>query len=91
MRAFAKHSGASFGTELTHEGYKDVPVSHLFCEEDLCVPPEVQQTSIDMIERVSGQKVDVTRIKSDHVPNLSAKEETIAWILDVAKKVEASV
>lgn len=89
MRAFAKHSGASFATELTHEGYKDVPVSYLFCEEDLCVPPGVQQAGIDMIERVSGGEVDVTRIRADHVPNFSAKDETVEWILHVAKQAEA--
>ncbi|KAK5175687.1 uncharacterized protein LTR77_000826 [Saxophila tyrrhenica] len=86
VRAFAKHSGASFGTELTHEGYKDIPVSYLFCEDDLCVPPGVQRAGIDMIERVSGRKVDVTSITSDHCPMLSAEKETVDWVLDLASK-----
>lgn len=88
IRGFAKHSGVSFGSELTHEGYKDIPVSYLFCEDDLCVLPAVQSSCIAMIQQVSGRKVNVTSIKADHVPNLSMERETIDWILDVAGKAE---
>lgn len=89
---FGRHSGPSFANELTHNGYKDVPVSWFFCEDDLCVVPEVQQTAIDAIEeswyaeggRLEGkerkQKVDVTRVKCDHVPLLSAEAELLEWV-----------
>ena len=43
---------------------------------------------IELIERVSERKVDVTRIKTGHCPNASAPEKVIDWILDVARKVE---
>jgi hypothetical protein len=42
---FGQHSSTCFANELTYAGYKDVPVSYFFCEDDLCVLPEVQQVS----------------------------------------------
>lgn len=91
MKQFSQHASASFGHELTHAGYKDIPVSYLFCEDDKCVTPTIQQTGIDGIEKVSGRKVDVTRIKAGHCPNISQPEVTLAWILDVVKKTEATL
>lgn len=86
VREFAKHSARSFGDQLTHAGYKDIPVSYLLCEEDLAGPPDFQREMIAMIEETSGRKVDVTSIKADHCPNLSAETETIDWVLKVAKR-----
>ena len=86
VSGFAKHSAQSFGNELTHAGYKDVPVSYLLCEEDMAGPPEFQREMIAMIEEASGRKVDVTTIKAGHCPNLTAEKETIGWVLNVAQK-----
>lgn len=90
VKKFPKHSAGSFADKVTYPGYKDVPVSYLFCELDQCIPPAVQQEGIDMIESVSGNKVYVTRIKADHCPNFSAMQETAEWIVDVARRVEQS-
>jgi len=90
VRGFAKHSAQSFATELTHAGYKDIPVSYLLCEIDLTIPPELQQNMIDLIEEASGRKVDVTSLQADHCPNLSAEKETIDWALSIAKKAQKS-
>lgn len=90
VRGFAKHSAQSFGNELTHAGYKDIPASYLLCEEDKAGPADFQREMIAMIEDVSGRKVDVTSIKAGHCPNLTAEKETIAWVLAVAKKAEES-
>ena len=88
IQGFAKHSAQSFGNELTHAGYKDIPVSYLLCEEDMAGPPAFQREMIAMIEEVSGQKVDVTNIQADHCANLSAEKETIEWVIGVAKKAQ---
>ena len=90
VRGFAKHSAQSFGNELTYAGYKDIPASYLLCEEDLAGPPGFQREMIAMVEEASGRKVDVTSIKADHCPNLSAEEGTIEWVLKVAKKAQES-
>jgi hypothetical protein len=86
IKKMSQHSSASFGNELTHAGYKDVPVSYLFCENDKCVPPEVQQKAIDNIEEASGNKVDVTRINTGHCPTVSAPEKVVDWFVGLAEK-----
>ena len=83
VRRFAQHSAISFGGELTHEGWKDAPVSYLVCENDLCIPEKIQREEIDMIERTSGNKVDVTSIKAGHCPTISKPLESIDWILSL--------
>jgi hypothetical protein len=77
----------SFVGELTYAGYKDIPVSYLVCEEDLCIPEQNQRLGIEVIERESGRKVDVTSIKGDHIPSLSGHlAEVNTWVIDVVAK-----
>ena len=53
-------------------------------------PTENQQEGIDLVEKVSGGKVDVTNIKTGHIPNESQPQLVIEWILDVVRKAEGS-
>ncbi|KAI1469341.1 alpha/beta-hydrolase [Daldinia caldariorum] len=80
------HSSASFATELTHAGYKDVPVSYLLCEEDALLLPKYQREWIEFIEKETGNKVDVTSLQAGHCPNFTKPQETIDWIVNVAEK-----
>ncbi|MCJ1414016.1 hypothetical protein MMC32_000341 [Xylographa parallela] len=86
VKKFVRHSAVSFTNELSHAGYKDVPVSWLLCEDDMCIPPKTQKEAIEMIERESGEKVDVTSIKAGHCPSISKPQEVIHWFSDVARK-----
>ncbi|MCJ1384566.1 hypothetical protein MMC17_007683 [Xylographa soralifera] len=86
VKKFVRHSAVSFANEVTYAGYKDIPVSWLLCEDDLGIPPETQKEAIELIEKESGEQVDVTSIKSGHCPNVSNPQEVIHWILDVARK-----
>lgn len=83
---FPRQSAVSFTNLVTYARYKDVPCSYLFSEQDLCVPPHVQQNVIDMIEKASGIKVDVTRIPADHCANVTAKQEVIDWIVRLGEE-----
>lgn len=65
------HSAISFAGKLTFEGYKNMPVSYMFCTEDQCVLPELQQRMIDMLVNEAGVNVDVHKVQSDHCPNIS--------------------
>ena len=88
VERFAKHSAQSFGNELTHDGYIDVPVSWLLTLNDAAGPPEFQRDMIATIEQASGRKVDVTEVASGHMANLTAAGEVARWIVDVARRVE---
>ncbi|KAL6242931.1 hypothetical protein RBB50_010031 [Rhinocladiella similis] len=79
------HSAPSFANKLTHPGYKYVPVSWIFCEDDLILVPEFQRNCIDLIEKESGNKVDVYNLKTGHCPNASAGVETATLITRAIK------
>jgi hypothetical protein len=76
-KRFGQHSAASFAGKLTYDGYKDVPVSYMFCELDKCVLPRMQQAGIDTIEKASGRKVDVYKYQVGHIPYFSKVETVI--------------
>jgi hypothetical protein len=88
VEEFSKHSARSFGDELTHAGYKDVPSSWLLTAKDNAGPPEFQKAMIAVIEKASGKKVEVTEVESGHMANLTAEKEVADWILNIARKVE---
>ncbi|GAW22174.1 hypothetical protein ANO14919_117090 [Xylariales sp. No.14919] len=85
-RKLVKHSAASFASKLTYGGYNDVPVSYLVAANDQSLSPATQESQIEMIERVSGNKVDVSRIDAGHVPSITHPQDVIDWILRVARK-----
>lgn len=84
---FANFSSYAYLDKLTHEGYKDLPVSYLLCELDQVLPPSLQQDGIDIIEKVSGNKVHVTKIPGDHCPNWTVESLVVDWIVDVSHRL----
>ncbi|KAI0398477.1 alpha/beta-hydrolase [Xylariaceae sp. FL0594] len=85
-KEFALHSGVSFTNPLTHAGYKDVPVSYLVCEGDLVISPEIQRAGIEMVEKETGDRVDVTSIRSGHCPSVSVCDQVVEWLVKIAEK-----
>lgn len=79
------HSTPSFQDKVTYPGYKYTPVSWIFAENDLILPPDFQRQCIEMIEKESGNKVDVRTIKTGHCPNTS-KPEVVAAAITAALK-----
>ena len=79
------HSAVSIRGEVSQTSYKDVPVTYIYCERDLVIPPEIQQRFIDTIEEVSGSKVDVKRIDAGHCPNWSKPDELLKLLVDAAQ------
>jgi hypothetical protein len=80
-----EHSVATFAAPLTYPGYKDVPVSYLIAEEDAVITPENQLQEIERIEKESGAKVDVHRVKTSHSGYIVNPEEVTEVIVKVAK------
>ncbi|KAG9191967.1 hypothetical protein G6011_10701 [Alternaria panax] len=91
---FGKHYSACFGDVITHAGYKYLPVSWFFAKEDFIVLPEVQQTSINVIEESwigterEGKTVDITKLACDHFPLVidEKREHVSVWIKGVVAK-----
>ena len=86
IKTFANFSSYAYQDKLTYEGYKDIPVSYLLCELDQVLPPWLQQEGIDTVEKVSGNKVHVTKIQGDHCPNWTSEHEVIDWLVDLSDR-----
>ena len=65
------HSTISFGGQLTHAGYKDIPVAYLNCTKDIVVTPELQQGFIDMMVNEAGVSVEIHELAASHAPIVS--------------------
>jgi hypothetical protein len=79
------HATPSFKQSLTYAGYKDVAVNYILCEDDKIIPAPYQEAMIGTIQKAKGSEkdVEVHRINSDHVPNVSHPEE----LLEIIKKI----
>ena len=84
---FRHHSGASFAEAVTQVAYTDVPVSYIFCEDDLVVSPEQQRRFIGVIEEAKGGKIPVVSLKAGHCPNFSIPEELGRAIVEEVERV----
>jgi pimeloyl-ACP methyl ester carboxylesterase len=78
------HSAISFQNEVTQAAYKDIPVTYILCERDMVITPDTQQRFIDVVEEVSGKKVDVRKIDAGHCPNWSRPDELLELIVAAA-------
>jgi pimeloyl-ACP methyl ester carboxylesterase len=85
---FQHHSGASFAEKVTQVAYTDVPVSYIFCEDDLVVSPEMQRKFIGVIEEAKGGKIPVVSLKAGHCPNFSIPEALARAIVEEAERAE---
>ncbi|EUC44144.1 hypothetical protein COCMIDRAFT_27452 [Bipolaris oryzae ATCC 44560] len=79
---------ASFTTPTTYAAWKYIPSCYLLCQDDLALPPAVQEEMVKAAEE-AGAIMHVTRIKSGHSPFLSRVDETAEWIQRVAGEMLA--
>jgi pimeloyl-ACP methyl ester carboxylesterase len=82
----AHHSAAAFLEEVTQVAYKNIPVSYIFCENDLVVTPQQQEGFINVIAEVTGKEVDVVKLPYGHCPNWSAPEKVAEIVEQLAMK-----
>lgn len=83
-RASPKQSALSFASPLKHAAYKDIPSTYILCEQDGIIPPSKQEQYIENIRLATGKDVDVRRLNTNHVPNLTNVEEVVTLILEIA-------
>ncbi|KAJ6522867.1 Alpha/beta hydrolase fold-1 [Mycena capillaripes] len=77
----SQHAAVSFGQSATYAAYKDIPVSYLFCEEDKCVVPELQNAIIAKMEReMAGRNVDRHSVRAAHCVNVSQPQTVSAVV-----------
>ena len=82
--AYAKkmpgHSAVSFGGKLSTKSHYNIPITYVFCKNDLVVPPKHQQKMIDDIKKVTHSTVDVIELESGHGPHISQPDNVVKAI-----------
>jgi hypothetical protein len=88
IKSMGKHSNLSFKSQITHSGWKDVPVSWILTELDFIISPDVQRGYIETIERETGRKVDLHIMATGHSPTATKPEEVAAILLKIVQMHE---
>lgn len=78
------HSTITFGDELSHATYKDIPTSYLITDEDKTVPPEMQRSMVEAANELRGDPITVYSIRSGHVPFISVPHHVVEIVRRVA-------
>lgn len=72
IRSMSASSVISFNEKVTHEAFRDTPVSYIFCEKDAVLTPEWQMDRIEFLKNARHDgKVNVVRFDAGHCPNVS--------------------
>ena len=74
------HPTSAQWAEVSHEAFREIPVTYLVCENDAGLPAEVQRMMCGHIEAL-GVKVDYETCSAGHSPFLSMPEK-LAEIVD---------
>lgn len=78
------HPASAQCAAVTHEAYRDVPVTYLFCENDQGLPIEAQKMMVGLVE-AQGVKVDYETCSAGHSPFLSMPDKLAEIICKVAQ------
>jgi hypothetical protein len=87
VRLMSKHSALSFAGKSTYAAYKHIPTSYIKCENDFIVATAKQQIFIDRMGEESGKKVDVHPLNTGHSPNVTAPDDLVKIIVQIANTV----
>lgn len=81
-----KHPKIAQYTAVSHEAFREVPVTYLLCEKDKAIPVEVQKMMIDKMEE-SGVKVGrIESCQGSHSPFLSMPEKVVEVVVRAAQE-----
>ena len=75
VKSMGRQSVLSFEGKVTYAGYRHVPVSWIFCENDAIISPTLQREYIQRIEEESGKRIDLHTLASGHSPNVTVPDK----------------
>ena len=65
------HSMVTFGGELSHPSYTEIPTAYLLTKEDKTIPPDMQRSMVDAANELRGSPITEYSINSGHFPFIS--------------------
>ena len=80
-----KHPKAAQFTAVSHEAFREVPVTYLLCENDQGLPVEVQKMMFGKIEEAGVKVVTIESCEGSHSPFLSMPEKVVEVVVRAAE------
>jgi hypothetical protein len=80
-----KHPKAAQHTAVSHEAFREVPVTYLLCEQDKALPLEVQRMMAGRIQKAGVENVSLESCTASHSPFLSMPEIVLEVVMRAAK------
>jgi hypothetical protein len=77
------HSALTFGGELNHPTYLDIPSFYLIAENDKIIHPEMQRSMVDAANELRGSPIMEYAIPTGHFPFTSQP----GMVVEVVRKV----
>lgn len=77
------HSAFTFGGELNHPTYLDIPSFYLIAENDKIIRPEMQRSMVDVANELRGSPIMEYAIPTGHFPFISLP----GMVVEVVRKV----
>ena len=77
------HSALTFGGELNHPTYLDIPSFYLIAENDKIIRPEMQRSMVDAANELRGIPIMEYAIPTGHFPFISQP----GMVVEVVRKV----
>jgi pimeloyl-ACP methyl ester carboxylesterase len=80
-----KHPKAAQFTAVSHEAFREVPITYLLCENDQALPMGVQKMMIGRIEEVGVKVGTIESCEGSHSPFLSMPEKVVEVVVRAAE------
>jgi hypothetical protein len=80
-----KHPKAAQFTAVSHEAFREVPITYLLCENDHALPVEVQKVMIGRIEEAGVKVGTIESCEGSHSPFLSMPAKVTEVIVRAAE------
>ena len=85
MAQLLKHPRAAQFTAVSHEAFREVPVTYLLCEQDQALPVEIQQMMVGRLEEAGAKVATVETCAGSHSPFLSIPETVVEVVVRAAE------
>ena len=80
-----KHPKAAQFTAVSHEAFREVPITYLLCENDQALPIGVQKMMIGRIEEAGVNVGTIESCEGSHSPFLSMPEKVVEVVVRAAE------
>ena len=70
---------------MSHEAFREAPVTYLLCEQDQAVPVVVQQMMVGRLEETGAKVETVETCTGSHSPFLSMPETVVEVVVRAAE------